>query len=246
MIIEIDSHTHTVASGHAYSTLQENIQAASANKMRVIALTEHGPSMPGGPHPWFFSNLKVIPRVIDNVGILRGIEANILNLQGEIDLPAELKGQLDIVLGSLHEPVFAPSTKKEHTKAVVNTIKSGSIDIFAHGGNPSFPLDYKEVAAAAAEYNVLIEINNSSFTTSRKGSEGNCSTLAQAVIECGGALTFGSDAHIACRVGVFDQCIEFARVNNLSAESIISTDAERFLSFLKVRHPSVEDFFSLL
>ena len=46
----IDTHTHTVASGHAYSTLIENAKAASAKGLKALAVTDHGVAMPGGPH----------------------------------------------------------------------------------------------------------------------------------------------------------------------------------------------------
>jgi len=243
MKIEVDSHTHTIASGHAYSTLEENIQAAVKNNLKVIAFTEHGPEMPGGPHPWFFQNLRVVPRFMHNIAVLRGAEANILNASGQLDVTPDITEQLDIVLGSLHEPLFAPASERDNTRAVINAIESGAIDIFAHGGNPAFPIDYRAVAQAAADCKVLIEINNSSFTTSRPGSKVNCGTLARAVIDCGGNLVFGSDAHIACRVGVFDECQEFARNHELPEERILNTDARRFLYFLKERgRAGVADF----
>ncbi|MDU6090392.1 MAG: hypothetical protein E6663_03210, partial [Staphylococcus lugdunensis] len=44
-------------------------------------------------------------------------------------------------------------------------------------GNPKFPVDIRAVAEAAAHYNVALEINNSSFTTSRPGSEPNCRAI---------------------------------------------------------------------
>lgn len=246
MKIEVDSHTHTIASGHAYSTLDENIQAAASNNLKIIAFTEHGPAMPGGPHPWFFQNLRVVPRFLHNVAVLRGIEANILNTSGELDVASDIISQLDIVLGSLHEPLFKPASENANTKAVINAIESGVIDIFAHGGNPAFPIDYNAVAQAAAQCNVLIEINNSSFTTSRPGSKVNCGKLARAVIDSGGSLVFGSDAHIACRVGVFVECLGFARENELPESSIMNTNALHFLRFLKDRgHSGIADFLEI-
>ncbi len=48
--IEVDSHTHTIASGHAYSSLGENVTAAVTAGIKLLAITEHGPAMPGSPH----------------------------------------------------------------------------------------------------------------------------------------------------------------------------------------------------
>lgn len=240
MRIEVDSHTHTIASGHAYSTLDENIKAASSRGIKLVAVTDHGPQMPGAPHFWYFMNMRVIPRIMHGVGVLRGVEANIINVAGELDIDDTIHQQMDIVLGSLHEPTIAPTTKTAHTKAVVKAMASGKIDVFAHGGNPAFPIDYAEIAKAASHYNVLVEINNSSFTTSRQGSKKNCAVLAEAVASEGGYLTFGSDAHIAERVGAFSECVSFIKSIGIPKKRILNRKGKKFLQFLKSKNKGTD------
>ncbi len=240
MHIEVDSHTHTVASGHAYSTLAENVQAAAARGIKLVAITDHGPSMPGAPHFWFFKNMRVMPRIMHGVGVLRGIEANIINCQGELDIDPDTRQDLDLVLASLHEPIITPATKSLHTDGVIKAMASGHIDVFAHGGNPSFPIDIEEVAKAASYYKVLVEINNSSFTTSRPGSEKNCAALAEAVGRHDGLLTFGSDAHIADKVGDFTECLAFISAIGFPQKQVISFSGRRFLDFLKDKNKTVD------
>lgn len=240
MRIEVDSHTHTIASGHAYSTLAENVEAASAKGIKLLAVTDHGPQMPGAPHFWYFMNMRVIPRIIQGVGILRGVEANIVNLKGELDIDDGIQEQMDIVLASLHEPIITPTKKTLHTEGVIRAMASGKIDVFAHGGNPAFPIDYKEVAKAASFYNVLVEINNSSFTTSRTGSMKNCASLAKAVAHEGGYLTFGSDAHIASKVGGFDECLSFIKTIGIPKKRILSRRGDTFLHFLKGKNKKTD------
>lgn len=236
MHIEVDSHTHTVASGHAYSTLAENVEAAAARGLKMLAITDHGPAMPGAPQNWFFMNMRIIPRIMSRVGILRGIEANIVNFQGDLDIDRDMDQYFDIILASLHEPVVAPETRTKHTDGVVRAMASGRMDVFAHGGNPAFPIDFEEVAKAAAHYKVLVEINNSSFTTSRAGSDKNCAALAEAVARHNGYLTFGSDAHIASRVGVFDECLALVRSVGFPKENILAGRGARFLDFLMAKN----------
>jgi len=240
MRIEVDSHTHTIASGHAYSTLAENVHAASSKGIKLLAITDHGPKMPGAPHFWYFMNMRVIPRIMNGVGVLRGVEANIISNKGELDIDESIQQQMDIVLASLHEPTFAPSTKKQHTEAVVQTMASGKIDVFAHGGNPAFPIDSVEIAKAAAHYNVLVEINNSSFTTSRQGSKKNCAVLAEAVVSEGAYLTFGSDAHIAERVGDFEECVNFIKSIGIPKKRILSRKGKKFVQFLKSKNKKTD------
>lgn len=63
MIMKIiaDTHAHTLASGHAYSTIREMAAAAADQGMQVLALTEHAPEMPGTCGLFYFQNLRVIP-----------------------------------------------------------------------------------------------------------------------------------------------------------------------------------------
>ena len=58
MKIELDVHTHTVASGHAFSSLQEMAQAAAEKGLAVYGCSEHAPSMPGTCHEFYFTNFK--------------------------------------------------------------------------------------------------------------------------------------------------------------------------------------------
>ena len=74
MQIVADLHTHTNVSSHAHSTLAEIVHAAKEAGMLAIALTNHGPAMDDGPHQWHFGNLNILPRVMDGVTIIRGME----------------------------------------------------------------------------------------------------------------------------------------------------------------------------
>ena len=116
----IDTHTHTIMSGHAYTTLLENVKEASKKGIEILGVTEHGPQMPGGPHEYYFGNIKVIPRKIDGVTILRGCEANILDFQGNLDIPEWIQERLDIIIASLHEPCVNPGSREENTRALLN------------------------------------------------------------------------------------------------------------------------------
>ncbi len=84
---------------------------------------------------------------------------------------------LDLIIAGFHEPVFAPHDKDTNTQAMIATMASGNVHIISHPGNPKYPVDIKAIAQAAAKYQVALEINNSSFLHSRKGSEDNSKRL---------------------------------------------------------------------
>ena len=160
MKLVADFHVHTIASGHAYSTVLENARAASQRGLQLIAITDHGPAMPGGPHPFHFSNLRSLPETIFGVRVLRGAEVNIIDADGNIDLRDRYLKHLDIVLAGFHRDCIQPGSVEENTGVMIRTMASGLVDIIVHPGNPVFPIDPRQVAKAAFEHNVLLEINN--------------------------------------------------------------------------------------
>ncbi|OLQ73203.1 phosphatase [Photobacterium proteolyticum] len=246
MQFSVDTHTHTISSGHAYSTLLENAEAAASKGLSLFCVTDHAPSMPGAPHFWHFANQRVLPRFLHGVGILRGIEANVLNQDGEIDIDPRISSQLDWVIGSLHEPVYSPSSRQSHTDTLLNVIRSGRIHALGHLGNPNFDFDFEAVVSAAAQYNVLIEINNSSLSGSRQGSEPRCEQIAAFAREAGARLTTGSDAHFAHDVGNFSQVDKLLARVNFPLEQVVTHHPRCFLEFLQERgQPSIEEFAEL-
>lgn len=91
MKIIADTHTHTLASTHAYSTAQEMVTAAKEKGLYAIALTDHAYRMPGAPGEWFFENLHAIPPTLYGVRVLRGMEANVIDFDGNLDAPQDIQ-----------------------------------------------------------------------------------------------------------------------------------------------------------
>lgn len=231
----VDLHTHTVASTHAYSTLREYIELAKQRGIKLFATTDHGPDMEDAPHYWHFCNFGPFPRILNGVGILRGIEANIKNLQGKIDCSKEMFEYLDIVLAGLHEPVFAPKDRQSHTIAMVNAMRRGRIDVITHPCNPAFPIDIETVVRAAVECQVALEVNNSSLTHSRPGSEGNCRRIIELARDSGCWLSCNSDAHSAYALGAVAEGEKLLRELGFPTERIINRSPRALDSFLKLR-----------
>ena len=239
----VDLHMHTVASTHAYSTLHDYIAEAKRKGIKLFAITDHGPDMADAPHYWHFVNMRIWPRIVEGVGILRGIEANIKNIAGEIDCTGPMLTSLDFIIAGFHEPVFAPQDKETHTQAMIAAMASGNVHMISHPGNPKFPVDIPAIAAAAAKYQVALEINNSSFVSSRVGSEQNCQAIAAAVRDAGGWLALGSDSHTAFTLGEFTECQKILDAVDFPQNRILNVTPRRFLSFLESRGmPSIPEF----
>jgi len=232
--IVADLHVHTIASGHAYSTVAEIIEAASQKGLEAVALTDHGPSMPGGPYRYYFGNLFVIPEKEKNVEILKGVEANIIDRDGTLDLPDYYLEMLDIVWAGLHLPCLQPASRELNTEALLNALDNPYVDGIVHPGNPDFSIDEEAVVLAAREKGKLLEINNSSFVI-RRGSKTRCLDIACLVQRHGGLVALNSDAHIARDVGNHERALRLALEAGLSSDQIINTDWGRVKVFLKNR-----------
>ena len=126
----LDLHTHTIASGHAYSTLQEMAKAASDKGLQILGITEHAPSLPGACNPIYFRNLHIIPREMYGVRLLLGAELNILDTTGRLDLderhyqccaqPSTPKSQFRTPL-SLNIPLPAPFSLRSVQSSELST-----------------------------------------------------------------------------------------------------------------------------
>lgn len=229
-----DLHIHTISSGHAYSTVAEIIEAASKKGLKAIAITDHGPAMPGGPHRYHFGNLSVLPEIEKDVIILRGVEANIMDMDGSVDLPEYYLSLLDIVWAGLHIPCFQPATRSLNTKALLNALENPYVDGIVHPGNPDFPIDEIALVKAAAKRGKLLEINNSSFVV-RRGSRTSCQEIARLVAQSGALVALNSDAHLARYVGCSETALQLAVESGISPEQIVNSDLSLLKGFLQKR-----------
>ena len=81
MTLEVDTHTHTILSGHAWSTLRENCCAARGRGMKGLCLTEHAPGIEGGAPSFIPHSQRMLPQEVEGIRVYQGIEVNILDHQ---------------------------------------------------------------------------------------------------------------------------------------------------------------------
>lgn len=234
--IKTDLHVHTVASGHAYSTVREICAEAARRGLEMVAIADHGPAMPGGAHLYHFTNMVVMPRELYGVQVLRSAECNIVNLEGELDVEERGLNALDLVQAGMHPGCgYSGESVEDNTRAVMAAVEGGRVDILVHPGNPLFPLDYETVVSAAASNGVPLEVNNSSFTVVRKGSLDNCRLIVRLAVEKGALISVGSDAHDASLVGKFEEALRLIDELGVPEEQIVNRDADSVKAFLRTR-----------
>ena len=223
-----DLHVHTISSGHAYSSLKENIEAARERGLSAVGISDHAPAMPGAPHPFYFANLKVVRESLLGVRICKGIEANILDFDGTIDVEDRLARKLHFIIASLHIPCIAPGTTEENTGALLGAMKNPRVKIIGHPDDDRYPLDYEELVSGAKREKVALEINNSSFRkeSARQNGRKNAGLLLNICRRKEVPVILGSDAHIWYDVGEFSLCLELLGELDFPPELVLNYTME--------------------
>ncbi|MGI6145067.1 MAG: PHP domain-containing protein [Clostridia bacterium] len=217
-----DYHLHSSYSDGRCS-VEEMVMAASLTGLAEMGLADHGPRN-------LFTGLKSEQMLLEikkeieqlrpqypDLQIKLGVEANIVSLNGQLDVGKELIAELDFLIVGLHpyilpdrvvdipwilrnqtEKIF-PSIKNrvrnENTKALVETIYRYEVDIISHPGL-KMPIDITEVARACLKRDTCWEIN----TGHKFPGLQEVSTVARQGVN----FIVNSDAHFAESVGALE------------------------------------------
>ena len=231
MNIIADLHMHTMVSNHAFNTVTEMARRACELGMFAAALTDHGPSMPDAPHPWYFYNL------------LKGVEANVRGTDGSLDIePQEFERmQLDWVIASIHSDTLCPSlSEDEATQLWLNVAQSPYVDCIGHSESRRHRYDYDAVTKAFARCRKVVEINANSAVV-RPGNEENMRELALACKRNGTKIAVNSDAHSIYHLGQFDTVLPMLREIHFPEELVVNASRENLITVLKEHQKPVAD-----
>ena len=139
--------------------------------------------------------MKCLPEEIHGVRVLPGAEANIIDLEGNIDLGNYELRNLKWVIASFHTPVVSNGTYDDYTRAYINLAKKYElVDVIGHCETINFPFDYELVLKHFKEYEKLVEINESSIRN-RKGSRDNCYTILKICKKYDIPIVVNTDCH---------------------------------------------------
>jgi len=242
MKVVADFHTHTVYS-HGKGSIRDNVLAALKKGLKKIVIADHGPGH------WLYGvkkkDLYEMRKEIDElkkqfkeIEILLGVEANIISLDGDLDVDDEILSIIDILLAGFHNgaffktakdwqelyfknklsriiPALKQSCRITNTIAMVKAIKKNKIDIITHPG-AKVDIDTKEVAKAAAEKGTLLEINSSHGFL-------NVDYVKVAMKE-NVKFVINSDAHTPYDVGNIDKGIDIAIKAGLPFDRIVNIE----------------------
>lgn len=242
MKIFADYHTHTVHS-HGKGTIRDNVEAARKRGLREICITDHGPG-----HKFYGvksdelgemrAEVDSLQKEYSDIKILLGVEANLISLDGDIDVMEEDFHYLDMLLVGFHNGAFPRSMndccklylrnytakiipnlrekcRQDNTDAMILAMEKYKIDIITHPG-AKIDMDIKRLAKAAASSGTALEINSS---------HGFLDTdSARTANEQGAKFVLSSDAHTPENVGNVDNAIKVAIDAEIPVSNIINAE----------------------
>ncbi|WP_266076241.1 DNA polymerase/3'-5' exonuclease PolX [Haladaptatus caseinilyticus] len=190
-----DLHLHTNWSD-GNDTIEEMVEGAVEFGHEYVSISDHatGPGMGGGvglDDDELREQIADIRSVGEDaaIDVFAGVEANI-DTEGEISVADDVLAELDIVVASPHSGLDGDATER-----LIRAIEHPSVDILGHPSGrlinqrPGLDFDVREVATAAAEHNVALEINSNPHRLDLWGG------AVQVAIEAGATIAIDTDAH---------------------------------------------------
>ena len=231
---QVDIHTHSIASGHGSScTIADMAKQAYSVGLSLLGITDHGPAtLRSGRSSYFRSLGMMAPRKRCGVELLYGVELNILDYKGTVDLDSETLSCLDYAIASIHSKNLKPGSRAENTEAYINAMKNPFVKMIGHCDDAKYDLDYKALVEAAKDNKILLEINNSSL--SPEGYRGdvtdNYNQLLKWCKEYGMPIILSSDSHGTSHIGDIKYAEKFALDFGYPADLIFN------YNYYKVKH----------
>lgn len=173
------------------------------------------------------SNKKRCPQVIESpygkaISVLAGIEANILDLEGNSDFPERYIAQFDLVSAGFHPPakdLFAARSAADNTRALENYLTRYPLDILTHPCIATFPLELEETVDLSVRYGFALEVNNTNLRVN-KTDLSQLQKMIGLAIEHGASLVEDSDGHSFYEVGENEKIEELLDELGLSGDEI--------------------------
>lgn len=231
-----DMHTHTIASGHGtLCTISDMAKSAAANGLQLLGITDHGPATLAAGTESYFRSLPFSPHKRFGIELLYGVELNILDTRGRVDLSEELLSRLDYAIVSMHQQNFKSLSREENTNAFLNAMKNPHIKLLGHSDNPAYPLDYEALAQCAKENGVIFEINEASLTPGSY--RGDTTANSREILRCCRKydlpILLSSDSHGKEHIGDFTYAAEFVHQEMFPESLILNNQIPRLKVFLQ-------------
>ena len=236
MNIVAELHCHTNVSGHAFNTLTEMARCAAEKGLYALTVTNHAPIYDTQPliHLRCY---RYLPRRIEGLYLLSGVEANIKDFEGTVDLDADMLAEVDFRIASKHDPrdMIFPSrwgTTEENTAMYLGVIQNPEIDCLGHCGNAAVPFDHETVIPAVAQRGIVVEVNTSYLKRSAE-SVASYRDIVRLCKKHDVRVAVTTDSHSIYTMGDFDLGVKMLEEADYPEELVINSSPERLRAFFK-------------
>ncbi len=231
-----DYHTHTFYSD-GKGSIEENVESARAKGLKTIGITDHGfyHVSHGINHKKVKEMRAEIERLKEkypDIEILLGVEANLINMKGDLDLSKSDLALFDYIIFGVHKVACSfrkPSSiwfvlmnfliknsekrKQKVTDSYILALQKYPVKLVVHP-NYATRVDVEKLAKASKEQGVWVELNGKRIDMDE------CE--AKALVDSGVALVIGSDAHTPDRVAECSIPKEFITKHNIPLNKIVN------------------------
>jgi len=240
MILYGDYHTHTIYT-HGHGTVEDNVKVAIKRGLKQIAITEHSFSQAfyGVSRKEYnemrFEIEELRKKYAGKIDILCGLESNIIDLEGTIDLPRSERKIVDLLIVGYHAN-FKPKSlkafftfwipnvlgfggkkqKEKNTQAYIKALRNNKIDIISHLNSHRCYVDVVKVAEVCAEVGTYIELNGKVINFNEDE--------IREMIKTGVKFIINSDAHYPSRVGKNHKGLAIVDKYNIPPEQVVNLD----------------------
>jgi putative hydrolase len=231
-MLTVDFHSHTFMSQCGIHTHLEMLQTAREKGLAGLAITDHGPAL-RGRHP--SSVYERLNQPVEGIRYIKGIEANVTDTEGNIDIPDWLLPMLDIVLLGLHVRFPLRKRAKDWTDALITAMRRNPwVDIITHPVDENFPMNLELLATEARELGMALEVNNSKVLYART----TVSEVERFLAICkdvGCKLAVCSDAHTVEEIGGDDAVRPLLDASGIPDTQIVNATQGKAFGFVAAR-----------
>lgn len=246
--IIVDMHTHTMASLHAYSTIEENMTYAEKVGLKYIAVTDH-----------YFHNgddvakkheilrIKYMENNINSYADVKIIGSAEFNILQDCEYRRKLEklkwrpiGLHQSFVPGIHEMTYDDLYKGFEEASEWNNAFNHierELDELCYGkfkdGLTAEAKDFLEkVVILAKNKNILLEINERSLGSHSKGYPDILRYWLNIAVQNGNRFYLGTDAHFCREVGHFEKCLEVLKEFGIEKDRVLNCNEDELVSYL--------------
>ena len=231
-MFDTDLHVHSHFSDCGLHSIIEMLTAARDKGIKGIAITDHGPFLGRKTSSTFFERLD---QPVEGIRLFKGMECNVTDTEGTIDLVPRFMRWYDVVLLGFHKFPVTDAPPEKYSAIMARALRNNPFaDIIVHPNAPHFTMDFNMIAETAAETGIAVEFNNAKTSLGRS-SEEQTVKLIEACKTAGCRVAVNTDSHAVNELGntaVIEKLLESTgfprdKIVNRSFDATIKWIAER-------------------